>query len=605
MRHATIQEIHDHAYGFHRSGHVGECPACVGLADTVVAERDALREALQEEAPELSVAVLPPIPLQRAARSRFAPPAVAAAVLLLGALAWMLFQPSADRSPAPLLPLRPQEEEIQRLLGELRSKSALRQEIARLALQQYGGTALEALERSEADPKLALQIRGVTADDQAMLARMKKATVSLHLEHGLYTEAVAMLEPVAGRINMEISGHDIKTAYVTLHLEKVTLEEAIKALAGQLNVPFGVQYGAIVLGTRPEPAFRAPLRISTRPTDLARHIADLSSDTPARRDQAARALRRMGWAAERALWDALDAEGLETRSRAAALLKEIYGAEVRRRPALLPGETESPRVNVNFENKSLDDAVRALLAQIGRSYSYIWDGKIPVDFERVSFAASDLPIESMFALMLTPRGLTMLAHENGFLLTTQSASAVRTPPPQILWLPTPQAREIEPLIADLASADPVLQETASARFRQLEPSLALGALASAAGFLEEEALGRCQKLRQAIAVDDGVWISDLPSGADLQKLTAAQKALLSKPVTLFQDALELETILSQEGVQAEFRAKVGRFFGVEGTPPSRSTLLKLILRPRGLDFYLQGETVVIDTTAKVRDAVEK
>jgi hypothetical protein len=42
-----------------------------------------------------------------------------------------------------------------------------------------------------------------------------------------------------------------------------------------------------------------------------------------------------------------------------------------------------------------------------------------------------------------------------------------------------------------------------------------------------------------------------------------------------------------------------------GGAPSRRALLRLALRNEGLDFYLDGETIVIDTEEKVRETVEK
>src|SRR5215471_6680695 len=49
MTHATSEEIHDHAYGFRLSEHVAGCAECGRAVDAVAAERETLRDVLDED----------------------------------------------------------------------------------------------------------------------------------------------------------------------------------------------------------------------------------------------------------------------------------------------------------------------------------------------------------------------------------------------------------------------------------------------------------------------------------------------------------------------------------------------------------------------------
>ena len=91
---------------------------------------------------------------------------------------------------------------------------------------------------------------------------------------------------------------------------------------------------------------------------------------------------------------------------------------------------------------------------------------------------------------------------------------------------------MESLIADLASGDPQWEKNVTRRLRALDGSrtlnltMVLDALDAASWALEGDALSRCQRLRRTIAAGQQIWIQDLPSGAELQALTPAQRALL-------------------------------------------------------------------------------
>ncbi len=606
MSHATAEEIHDHAYGFRLSKHVSACPECGRAGEQLLTEREVLRDVLaEEEIPEVPEVLLR---APRPAPRRAGPSGLAAAALLLAALTWMLLQRDADRTPAAPA-FATQEAEIDRLLGELRSPSPVRRKIAAQALIKYGGYAFDAFEYFQTHPDVPA-IRGETAEDRALLARLKKTRITLKVERCLYTDVATLLQPHVGKVRVEIQGSDLDTAILTLNLDNVTVYEAIENISGQLKVPFSLRYGSLLIGKPSEELQFAPLRIAARPAEVARRIAQLSSDAPEERDEAGHALRRMGFGAESALWLALDAASPETRGRAETLLQELYLAIAP--PEILPaGWAKQPKVTIDVAGVPLQDAIAEILRQAG-DLPLVWNSRVAILEENVSFKVQQIIPEGALKLLLQPREINCIGGPGCALITSLEARALPSPSPRALWARPAVARELETLIADLASADPQRHEKAIRRLKEQdaaqEPDLwtTLDALAAASWTLEGDALNRVQRLRRNIAASHRVWISDLPSGADLQTLTAAQRALLDARMAIpTSEALTLAQLLKRDGVRADFRTPFAAAYRGLGKEPTRGALLRVTLRPEGLDFYMDGDTIVIDRAEKVQAAIEK
>jgi hypothetical protein len=604
MSHATSEEIHDHAYGFRLSDHVATCAECGRACEQISAEREVLRDVLEEEIPEVPPELLvPPRPAPR----RFSPPALAAAALFLAALAGLLLHRDADR-PAAAPALGSQESEIDRLIGELKSSSPVRRKIATLALLKYGGAALEALGHSPTNQDLIDAIRGESEDDRAILARMKQTRLTLKVERGLYTDVARLLEPHVGKIRVDPAGSDFETALLSLNLENVTAYEAVEKISAQLKVPFGVQFGTLVIGKRPEPLASAPVRIAARPADVARRVAELSSDLPATREEASQNLRRMGFGAERALWEALNAASPETQSRAERLLEELYGAVAP--PEFAPGDKQA-KISIHQADVPLPAVIAEILRQAG-DLPLVWDSRVPLNDGHVSFLTGQISPEGALKLLLRPRNINSLSGQGCVLISSREVGTLSTPSPRALWLKPSLAAELETLIADLASSDPARHERATCRLREpdgargLDASSVLDGLAAASWALEGGALRRCQRLRRTIAAGRQMWYADIPSGAELQALSPAQEALLGARIALpASDALPLEQLLKRDQVRCEFRTRVAPPYRGMGKAPTRWELLKIVLRPEGFDFYMNGDTLVIDTAERVQEAVEK
>jgi len=123
-------------------------------------------------------------------------------------------------------------------------------------------------------------------------------------------------------------------------------------------------------------------------------------------------------------------------------------------------------------------------------------------------------------------------------------------------------------------------------------------LAAAADASPPAAASMYRVLQCDLAESLKVWILDRPSGIDLQTLTDAQKAILARPMGTGQKGLEnLPVVVKIAGdvrvlCSTTPRLKLGSF-------------LKAVVRVQGLDLYMDGNEVVIDTPANVRKVVEK
>lgn len=586
MTHATPEQIHDHAFGFRRSEHVETCADCGRAAGVVAREIGALRDVLQAQ----------PAP------RRIGPAGLAAAALLLAALSFLLVhRRPEDRSPSPAGP-QEQQDEMARLVAELKGSSPVRRDIARLALKRYGATAVEAMTRAQVDPAFVDEVQGISPEDRKILDRLKSTRITLDLEKVVYTQIIHRLSEAVDAVPTDFPALDLESAFMTFKVDNVTVQEALQKFCDQVKQPFGVEHGRIVIGRRPAPYSFSPVRLPVKPDDLGRRIDQLSDDVPARREEAAAALRRLGFAAEKSLWKALDSDRVETRSRAAELLRLLYSAP---NPAsdVPAGWRSMPRITLDCENRPMEEVLTGMVDQVGASL--LRDSRISIGTEQVSFKVRDIVLDGAVKLLLGTRGINSLSSDDCVLIAPEGRVLAWTARPHARWAETEEARALEILIADLASSDPARQEKAVREFKRQDAQSALDVLAYAVGALEGEALSRVQRLRATIAEYQGLWIQDLPSGADLQKLTRAQSAVLDTRVTRPDRPMTIAELLKADGVRFRLQAEPSASYHLRGSAPRRSSLLKIVLRPRGLDFYMDGEILVIDTAANVRAAVDK
>jgi hypothetical protein len=588
MTHASPEQIHDHAFGFLRSDHVESCADCSRAAAVVAEEIGAMRDVLQT----------PP-----ASRRRFGPAGLAAAALLLAALSLLLVHRRPEDLTASLAGPQEPQDEMTRLVAEFKGTSPVRRDIARLALKRYGAAAVDAMMRAQVDPAFVDEVQGISPEDRKIEDRLKSTRITLNLEKVVYTQVFCDLAEAVGITPTDVPALDLETAFISFKVENVTVHEAFQKFCGQVKQPFGgVQFGKIVIGRRIAPSSFSPVRLPAKPEEVARRIDQLSDDMPARREEAALALRHLGFAAEKPLWKALDSDSLETRTRAAALLRLLYTSTDPASEVPI-GWRSMARITLDGNNLPMGELLASMVDQAGATL--IRDSRIPIGNEQVTFKVQNITLDGAVRLLLGPRGMIGFASFDCVLITAEARATAWTARPHARWAESGEARALEARIADLASSDPARQEKAEREFKRQDAQSALDVLAYAVGGLEGEALSRAQRLRRTIADYLGVWIEDLPSGADLQKLTAAQSAVLDGRVTRTDRAMTIEELLKADGVRCKLHVEPSASYHLAGSAPKRSSLLKILLRPRGLDFYMEGETVVIDTAANVRAVVEK
>jgi hypothetical protein len=94
-------------------------------------------------------------------------------------------------------------------------------------------------------------------------------------------------------------------------------------------------------------------------------------------------------------------------------------------------------------------------------------------------------------------------------------------------------------------------------------------------------------------------------GAYQQDLTPAQLAILSKPLSIKSRDKTLDALLKAKGIRIRFQAPMAMPLLVSSPNIRVDSLLGALTDPLGLDFYMDGDTIVVDTEKNVRAAVEK
>ena len=598
MSHPDLLEIHDHAYGFAPSDHAAGCAECRRMAEEIRAERDALQSLLRDapaEAPHSLIRKLSP---------RGWLPSLAAAAALLAVLVWLFLGAPAKDEAAPRpadANARPAADpiDIDRLISELESTSQVRREAAELALKAYGAAAIKKLEKAKADPVLIDACRGITPADREIMRKLDTMKMDLSFENSRVEDILAFIRDFS-KLNLVVDvatrGQVDYDKPITLKVRDVTLREALRQSVSPLGLGFYVTEGVVfVTPSAPaSPPASAPIRIPhARRVNLSEGDGDLL---------------RLGFAAEPALWEALGAADEPTRARAARLLRKLY--TVPAEPALneLEEKIRATRITIDMQDAPLGKLLE-YVGEIGKlAFAIAGTDDLDPDDDIISIKVSGIILDGALRLMLGPRQHAHVA-VGDVVLITRKGSTLRTPEGP-LWTTAAKAREMEGLLSDLHSGDSAAKELARQSLVGLGVP-ALGPLLQAGRVWPEEAAGRCRAIRREIAERQGAWLVDEPSGFELQRLSPEQRKALSGTVnaTLNQVPLPaactnlLETLGVPVRMEAASNAKVSLF--AKKNPTKIDGLLKALIRPNGLDFYVSGETIVIDTAAKVRAAVEQ
>ncbi len=604
MTHPDLVEVHDHAWGFRPSAHVPSCPECRRAAEAIEAERDALRDALGGEPAEAPPeALFVRLALRRRPRARAETPplsalGIAAGVLFLLALGGLLFL-----GRAASLPAAPQEtpDALDRLITELKGGSAERRALAQEVLPQFGAAAAERLKKEGLDPALAEGVPAPSQEDAAIADLLKSRRVTIDLQDASLVEVIKIFEKQSG-VRFVIDRKSVpnpEEERISFKVSDIVLDGALRLMLMPREKRYVVRGGMVFVTAGGLPAVlgpaRAPVRVLRDVPEAKPLVQALGSGDPQERDAAESSLRFLGFGAEPALWEALDSADAEVRGRAGKLLRRLYTPS----PVLAP----SP-----LEEKLRGATVAGPGAKLGAYLEVLareTEASFVLDAGRVS-PTLDVGSPSGDALVpaLQRAKLKAVLLEDVILVVREGEPILRSAWNGAVWAAPAEARRLESLIEELASTDPARQEKAHDGLTDLGLA-ALEPLREAARLLEPAAAARCRAARRRILDREGAWVVDEPSGAELQTLSPGQRALLDRPLSDTPPGLRPAELLAHH--QIPHRVQVKRDLPVHAFTHKVKveSLLKVLTRPSGLDFYLDGGTVVVDTAARVRAFVQK
>lgn len=256
--------------------------------------------------------------------------------------------------------------------------------------------------------------------------------------------------------------------------------------------------------------------------------------------------------------------------------------------------------SIDVENMSLPDLLAQILTKNG--VSFLVDAAALQ--ERVSMKTFDISVESNLILLLHPRRRAF-ATLDGLVVITEAGKPWKANARDAVP-PTPEeTAKVDRLLKDLVSSDKAKEGQAYEDLVTLGPPV-LGPVMGALGRLDVKGAARARAVCRKIAWDhNNLWLVDLPSGADLQNLSAAGKKLLESRMDCEVMGMSLEDLLKAKGWKVQLKAKPQETLCVSLKGETLGSFLKAVTRPRGLDFYLDGETIVIDTQDNVSAAVDR
>ena len=605
-----VHELLDPEEASATSAHVDSCTDCAVRVERLRYERRVVQRAAACPEGTGAPADFPGLLARRLPARRYsrrvrisAAGLIAAAGLLAGLALLLLGNPIG---PKQNFAAQPPKDPLDRLIQELRSPSRARKAVAQEAMKAFGEAAAERLEKEGLDPALVRGEAALTTGDLTVQKQLRDLKCTLDLQNVPQDGVLRHIGLVLGRpVSYDPNARKgIGSEMLSFKVQDIVLDGALRLMLQPRGRNYEVRGGTVRVTLRDEPAaYRAaPIRVLRDSSEAKALVAKLSSRDPAERDQASAALRALGFGAEAALWEALDSADAKSQSAAGELLGRLY------HPAPIlgaaPGEARfrrTPFLNI-VKQGTLLDLCELLSKDFGCSVGFDAARTHPKNVaEEWLFGYTALDAISQ-ALVRTRMKLVFVG--DVALATSEDAPFLTTLWNGPAWTTPEQARELETLLADLASDDVTRHGPAVLGLEKLGAD-ALYPLREAALIFDPAAAQRCRRVRRRILDAKGLWMTDEASGAELQSLSEAQQQLLATPVDIAARGLPLQELLEKAGVKATLRAAPELRIHLFGRALPTSSLLKAVTRPYGLDFYMDGTTLVIDRAAQVRAAVEK
>ncbi|HVR87064.1 MAG TPA: hypothetical protein VMU54_22255 [Planctomycetota bacterium] len=592
------------------SAHVEACTDCAQVVERLRFERRVVQRAAARPEGSEAPADFPGLLARRLPARRFSrrfrvsAAGLLAAAGLLGALALLLLE--RPGGPTVNFAAQPPKDPLDRLIQEFRSPSSARKAMAQEALKAFGEAAAERLEKEGLDPELVRGEAALSANDLAVKKQVYDLRCTIDLQNIPQSTVLRHMGTVLGRpfAYDPASRKASELEMISFKVQDIVLDGALRLMLQPRGRSYEVRGGTVRVTARDEPgAYRAaPVRVLRDSSEGKALSLKLSSRDPAERDQAQAALRGLGFGAEGALWETLDSTDARARSAAGELLGRLY------HPAPIlgtsPGEALFRRTPFEkiVKQGTLLDLSEALMKDFGLSVGFDAVRTRPEGVQD-EWLFGKTALDALSQLLARSRMKLVFAGDVA-LATSEDAPFLSTPWNGPAWTTPEQARELETLLADLASDDLSRHGPAEQGLEKLGAD-ALHPLREAAQVFAPPAAQRCRQVRRRILDQKGLWMTDEASGADLQSLSEAQRKLLAKPVEIAARAVPLPELLEKAGVKATLRSAPEFRITLFGRALPTRSLLQAVTRPYGLDYYLDGATLVIDRAERVRAAVEK
>ncbi|HLY73734.1 MAG TPA: hypothetical protein VKU80_06405, partial [Planctomycetota bacterium] len=493
-----------------------------------------------------------------------------------------------------------------RLMAEFRSPSKARKAMALEALKSFGEAAAERLEKEGLDPALVRGEAAPSTGDLAVQQLTHQVRATIDLQNIPLRPLLRHLETVLGRpFAIDPSAEPMAGELISFKVQDIVMDGALRLLLEPRGRTYEARGSTVWIKASSEgpSTYRAaPVRVLRDSSEGKTLVAKLGSKDPEERDQASAALGRLGFGAEPALWEALDSPQAQLRSAAGELLGRLY------RPAPILGTSPAQArlrgmpMRTVYEEGPLLQLSESLMKNFGVSVGFDAARTRPEDAKEAAlfgFTALDA-----LSQMLVRERMRLVLVGDVALATSDDAPFLSTPWSGPAWTSPEKARELETLLSDLASDDASRQGPAEQSLLKIGAE-ALYPLREAARVFDPPAAQRCRRTRRRILDEKGIWMTDEASGAELQALSEPQRQMLAKPVDIAARGLLIQEILGQAGIKADVRVPSERRVHLFAKALTTKSLLMAVSRPYGLDFYVEGTSVVIDTAERVRAVIEK
>ena len=480
-----------------------------------------------------------------------------------------------------------------------------------MALMKYGAIAVPALERAKADPAFIEECRGFSKKDQEVYRKAQSTRLTVAWEDAPLTDVIDQLRE-AGGLNFHISGVTNPDAIrVTLKAQNASVVEILDFLKALTKLPWGrtreyaqpPSYEPVYLfGVEsPAPPSLAPIRVKSIRGWAAEQL-EMPPDQRSATDDAM-LISRLAQAADLSLWSYLDSPRPEVRRRAEESLRKLYGPQtVESRSPMEVRLNASIIDEISFENQPAGELFLDLGFHDG--VALVFDPRVEIPEAPATMKTRALSLRNNLILTLSQYSLSMAMFGNTLIITKPEWLPLRNPSGRPLWTSPEESLQAEAIIDDLASEDAARHEKARSAARTAGRSGIAWIWHGRYGVELKNQL-RFNEALNALARELGVLLAEPNGGAYQQDLTPAQRAILSKPLSIKSRDKTLDALLKAKGIRIRFQAPMAMPLLVSSPNIRVDTLMGALTDPLGLDFYMDGETIVIDTEKNVRAAVEK